>query len=495
MSRTRPPRATRLGGALATCAALGATLLAPGSAQAVAGQPVPLGTYAFTARLVVGDQPEARACSGVLVDPRWVLTAKSCFAADPAQSIDVPTGAPARRTTVTVGKTDLTAAGGHTTAVVELVPRPDRDLVMARLERPATGVTPVALSANAPAAGEELTVAGFGRTRTTWVPDRLHSAVFTVGGTSATEFEVAPRTPADASLCQGDAGGPALRTENGAPALVAVTSRSWQGGCLGSAATRTGAFESRTDGLASWVKATTNRPVRMTPGQKLLPGQMLAANDVKVLMQTDGNLVMYHNAGGGALWASGTHGNPGAYAVMQTDGNFVVYGKDGGPSTGGALWSTRTHGNEGASLALQSDGNLVLHSPSPTGGTGSALWHSTTWKRPATLKAGDRLGPGAWTHSERVVLLMDILGRLSIRERATGRELWTVGDLNPGAYALFQPDGNFVLYAKDGGPATGGALWNTGTFGTGFSLVLRDDGDLVVSGADGRTQWSSGTAL
>lgn len=196
--------------------------------------------------------------------------------------------------------------------------------------------------------------------------------MFTVGGTSATEFEVAPKSPADASLCQGDAGGPALRTGNGAPALVAVTSRSWQGGCLGGTATRTGAFESRTDGPAPWVRATTNRSVRMAPGQELLPGRMPAANDARVLMQTDGNPVMYHNAGGGALWASGTHGNPGAYAVMRTDGNFVLYAKDGGPATGGALWNTGTFGT-GFSLVLRDDGDLVI-----SGADGRTQWSSGT---------------------------------------------------------------------------------------------------------------------
>jgi hypothetical protein len=452
------------------------------------------GQYAFAARLVIGDEPHTRACSGALVDARWVLTAKSCFAANPAESIDIPTGAPAVKTTVTVGRSDLNAAGGHTANIVELVPRPGRDLVMARLDRPATGITPVKVSVQGPKAGDELTVAGFGRTKTTWVPDRLHSAVFTIGATTATELEIAAKSPADASVCQGDTGGPALRIENGVPTLAGVTSRSWQGGCFGSTATRTGAFEARTDGLGLWVSGTTNRPVRLTPGQKLLPGQMLASNHVKVVMQADGNLVAYHNTGA-ALWASGTHGNPGAYAVMQTDGNLVVYGKDGSPGTGGALWSTRTHGNEGAAASLQSDGNLVVHAPSATGGTGAALWHTDTWMRDNKVTEGKRLMPGAWAQSARAVLAMDAQGRLSVRDRATGKQLWTVGEYHPGAYAMMQTDGNFVLYAKDGGPTQGGALWNTGTFVAGSHLLLQDDANLVMYGPDGKALWATHTTL
>jgi hypothetical protein len=55
-------------------------------------------------------------------------------------------------------------------------------------------------------------------------------------------------------------------------------------------------------------------------------------------MQDDGNLVM-HCQSGGALWATRTWGNPGAYALLQDDGNFVVYTQDGRP-----LWNTGTWG-------------------------------------------------------------------------------------------------------------------------------------------------------
>ncbi|MFD6888107.1 trypsin-like serine protease, partial [Streptomyces sp. NPDC059957] len=105
----------------------------------------------------------------------------------------------------------------------------------------------------APAAGEALTVAGFGRTKTEWRPFTNHKAVFTVASPVATGFDVAPKTPADAPVCQGDAGGPALRTENGKPALVGLVSRALQGGCLDSAETRTGAHSTRVDGLGEWI--------------------------------------------------------------------------------------------------------------------------------------------------------------------------------------------------------------------------------------------------
>ena len=44
----------------------------------------------------------------------------------------------------------------------------------------------------------------------------------------------------------------------------------------------------------------------------------------RVVMQGDGNLVIY-DASGAPVWASNTPGNGAARAVVQDDGNFVVY--------------------------------------------------------------------------------------------------------------------------------------------------------------------------
>lgn len=93
----------------------------------------------FTGKLNIGD---TRACTAALIDPRWVVTAKSCFADNPAENNTIPAGAPKDKTTLTLGRADLTSTGGHTTDIVELAPHADRDLVLARLAAPATGVPP-----------------------------------------------------------------------------------------------------------------------------------------------------------------------------------------------------------------------------------------------------------------------------------------------------------------------------------------------------------------
>ncbi|MFB8242076.1 RICIN domain-containing protein [Kitasatospora purpeofusca] len=241
--------------AAVTVAVLAGALLAGGPAPALSGDAAPPASYAFTAKLDIGDGQ--RACTGALIDPFWIITAASCFADDPSRPTALPAGAPALRTTVTVGRTDLTTTAGQVRDVVELVPRTDRDLVMARLANPVTDISPVALATTAPVAGEELRVTGYGRTRTEWVPDRLHSAAFTVGAIGPTGLDIAAKAPAGAAVCKGDTGGPALRQVGDHYELAALNSRSWQNGCLGSTeTTRAGAYDTRTDDLGTWIQQT-----------------------------------------------------------------------------------------------------------------------------------------------------------------------------------------------------------------------------------------------
>jgi Beta-galactosidase len=88
--------------------------------------------------------------------------------------------------------------------------------------------------------------------------------------------------------------------------------------------------------------------------------------DYTLIMQGDGNLVLYQN--GTALWASNTSGSAADEAIMQGDGNFVLYTSSGSP-----VWSSGTAGNDGAYLVVQNDGNVVIYSAS-----GSTLWSTGT---------------------------------------------------------------------------------------------------------------------
>lgn len=107
---------------------------------------------------------------------------------------------------------------------------------------------------------------------------------------------------------------------------------------------------------------------RLLPDQSLTEGQELISEDGRFALayQGDGNLVLYYE--GQVLWNTGTHGDGAGRLLMQMDGNLVMYAADGS-----AVWSTGTHGNDGAWLLMQNDGNAVVYSSA-----GLALWATGT---------------------------------------------------------------------------------------------------------------------
>jgi hypothetical protein len=112
-------------------------------------------------------------------------------------------------------------------------------------------------------------------------------------------------------------------------------------------------------------------------GEYLFQGQMVWSPSCtyRVVMQGDGNLVVYNNVSGAAMWNAGTVGHPGAFAVLQGDGNFVIYPRDSGT----ALWGVGNFG--GQKLIMQNDSNLVLYNYilNPFG---TAVWSSGTVRTP-----------------------------------------------------------------------------------------------------------------
>jgi hypothetical protein len=105
-------------------------------------------------------------------------------------------------------------------------------------------------------------------------------------------------------------------------------------------------------------------------GQQLTTAEQLSPSTGRtvLIMQLDGNLVLYRVDNGAALFASNTSGQPVTHTVMQNDGNLVCY-----DDSGRAHWATGTNGNPGAWLFVQDDGNLVVYSAG-----GAALWASNT---------------------------------------------------------------------------------------------------------------------
>lgn len=206
----------------------------------------------------------------------------------------------------------------------------------------------------------------------------------------------------------------------------------------------------------------------------LAPGRSVTADGSTLVMQGDGNLVVYR--AGAALWHTSTWGHPGARFAAQQDGNLVVYAVDGRP-----LWHSSTDGLGATDLRLGAQGLSLQHDGS------RAAWQNGTWLA-GTLAPGSALRPGEQLLSPgrgyRLTLQQDAN---LVLYAAGGGAVWQSRTRGSGADSLrMQTDGNLVLYAGDA------PVWHTVTYGLpGARLDLQGDGNAVVH-ADGRAVWDSG---
>jgi len=231
---------------------------------------------------------------------------------------------------------------------------------------------------------------------------------------------------------------------------------------------------------------------QLSKGTRLNTNEYLRSPDWRyfLVMQSDGNLVLYTAGHAHALWGSGTDGKGGKYVTMQNDGNLVIY------SDSKALWGSGTDGKGIGKLSLQSDGNLVLYNTAER-----PLWGSGT----------DGKG------GKYVTMQND--GNLVIY--SDSKALWGSGtDGKGGTYVSMQNDGNLVVYSNTR------PLWGSGTDGKGggntkyddctlagnlqsgnqlkateflcssnllYKLIMQSDGNLVMYYKVTSANWSSGT--
>lgn len=221
-------------------------------------------------------------------------------------------------------------------------------------------------------------------------------------------------------------------------------------------------------------------------GDRVPPLTYRFSMDIGPLYTTDGDLALTA-PDGTRLWSR--YAGRGSRLVMQQDGNLVLYA----PAGQGALWSTGTEGNPGARLVLQTDGNLVIYSA-----TGKPLWF-TGADRAARIPArpgsngfgrGAGITPGvdeavASANGYRLVTQPD--GNIVLYNRSS-KPIWWTGANKDRTFLTLQKDGNLVRYDRFGKP-----LWWTGT-STGTSFVVQEDGNLVLYDAANKPLWHSGTA-
>ncbi|MEV6618363.1 mannose-binding protein [Streptomyces sp. NPDC051051] len=115
--------------------------------------------------------------------------------------------------------------------------------------------------------------------------------------------------------------------------------------------------EERTTPTPKPKPKTTPKPVWSTETvyatSVLEVDQAWTTNRIRMVMQTDGNLVVY-NEQGKPLWASMTFGEN-HRAIFQADGNLVIHNGDDRP-----IWASKSHGHDNAQLVLRADAKVVI---------------------------------------------------------------------------------------------------------------------------------------
>lgn len=204
------------------------------------------------------------------------------------------------------------------------------------------------------------------------------------------------------------------------------------------------------------------QPDRLLSGQGLLLGKFIKSADGRftLIMQADGNLVLY-GPQNQPLWASGTYGLNNVFdVIMQEDGNLVIYDTNNNP-----LWASSTFGHPGAILIVHIDGNAVISDTS-----NDTLWATDTVV-PAT--------PVEPTQHDRLLTGQGLVPGNSI------------GSADGNYQLSMQSDANLVLY----GPGDE-VIWasNTSEKGLPWDVIMQDDGNLVIFDTSGASLWASDTS-
>jgi hypothetical protein len=107
---------------------------------------------------------------------------------------------------------------------------------------------------------------------------------------------------------------------------------------------------------------------RMGPGDRLGQCQGLMSSDeaYMLVMQSNGDCVVYNRTSNEGVWNAGTRGS-GNFLVYQEDGDVVILNYQDA-----VLWSAGQAGDPVGELVMQTDGNLVTY------GDGSAQWATGT---------------------------------------------------------------------------------------------------------------------
>jgi Trypsin len=213
----RRRRTLTVAGALLAAAGIAVgTALVGGAAPAGAvanGVVVPQGQYRFAVKFTFVGVPRPdgsrsdSACSGALIAPQWVISAGHCF--HDAQRNPTNGPPPYTRSTVTIGKADVTTGAGFDLGIKDVRQNTTEDVALVELTAPVQGIQPLQLPRAASKVGDVVRIAGYGATDTAnAAPSNiLRTGVFTVTQVTSTIVGVTGRAPAaNTSACLFDSG-------------------------------------------------------------------------------------------------------------------------------------------------------------------------------------------------------------------------------------------------------------------------------------------------
>jgi hypothetical protein len=185
-----------------------------------------------------------------------------------------------------------------------------------------------------------------------------------------------------------------------------------------------------------------------------------------VIMQSDGNLCVYHGAGPhdnrGHMWSarSDSAGEGSYLTIMQGDGNLCVY-RGTVPSVEGYVWSARSDSaGEGSYFTImQDDGNLCVY----RGTVPSVEGYVWSWMNAYNDRQANR---------GSVLTVNDYLRTNDYLVSPNGQ-----------FFVIMQSDGNLCVYRGSGPNDNRGCMWwaRTDPPGEGvYITIMQNDGNLCV---------------